>query len=231
MSICGIYLITCTPPGELPLYYVGQSVNVMRRWVRHRYTLKAGTHHNARMRALQRIHGESIFRLDVLEVCGISDLNRLEQWWVDEMFGYRRVLNLAKDVVAPARGYVLSSEARAKISKRRNAVYSADMRKEVSVRLAPYRLLPKSDATKAKQSAAKMGEKNHFFGKSGGLSPVARSVAGKCLATGIMTVFDSISEVRRAGFISNCVSRVCSGQRKSHKNHAWWYTDIIQRSA
>lgn len=228
----GIYLITCSPVGALPIYYVGQSKNVTTRWVRHRYALNKGDHHNPRLQALWSKYGASSFSFCLLEKCDVSSLCEIEQWWLDEIHGYRRCLNLSKDARAPSRGLKMSKEAVAKsIQNRKPAILTEAQRKAVSERLAPFRGQSLSDQAKAKISASKTGVKNHFFGRSGALSPVARPVVGVCVATGASVRFASASEARSAGFTPNCISRVCLGTRKQHKGYMWSFAATTSSSS
>jgi len=93
MKTCGIYLITVQRPGLLPVHYVGQSVCIEKRLVQHTQKLACGSHPNARMQSCYNKYGGGSFSFDILEECQRSELNRFEQWWLDEMVGYRRVLN------------------------------------------------------------------------------------------------------------------------------------------
>jgi len=77
---CGIYAIT-TPNGS---QYVGSSIKIERRWHEHRSTLRHGKHHSERLQDAWNKHGHAL-RFEVLQECAASDLNRLEQEWIDRL--------------------------------------------------------------------------------------------------------------------------------------------------
>lgn len=132
----GIYLITCSPPNRLPLYYVGQSVNLHNRQREHFSELKRDDHNNPYMQSLWKMYGAESFKFEVLEVCERDDLDDREQWWLDHMHGYRRCLNLAKDAASPNRGKPIPPDVRAKIgAAQRGKIISYEQRKAISASL------------------------------------------------------------------------------------------------
>lgn len=77
---CGIYAIT-TPNGT---QYIGSSTKIERRWHEHRSTLRHGKHHSERLQAAWQKHAGAL-RFEVLEECQPSQLNLLEQEWIDRL--------------------------------------------------------------------------------------------------------------------------------------------------
>lgn len=72
----GIYAIVNRTTGDR---YVGQSVNIEKRWAGHRNVLRSG---KASSRALQEAwnhYGEAVFDFVILETCEAQDLDRREQ--------------------------------------------------------------------------------------------------------------------------------------------------------
>ena len=74
---CGIYKIT-SPSGNI---YIGQSVNIKRRWADYR----------ARVKCAQKILARSFIKygvenhqFDIIEYCSIEDLNCSERFWQEE---------------------------------------------------------------------------------------------------------------------------------------------------
>lgn len=80
--ICGIYLIACTSSGRK---YVGQSVDVERRWWQHKNQAKKGRHSNPIIQASWNKHGEESFTFDLIEECTREDLGSREQHWIDTL--------------------------------------------------------------------------------------------------------------------------------------------------
>jgi len=77
---CGIYAIT-TPNGTK---YIGSSNKIERRWHEHRSNLRHGKHHSIRLQAAWNKHGGAL-HFEVLQECCVSDLNKLEQDWIDRL--------------------------------------------------------------------------------------------------------------------------------------------------
>jgi len=77
---CGIYAIT-TPNGT---QYIGSSNKIERRWHEHRSNLRHGKHHSIRLQAAWNKHGGAL-HFEVLQECCVSDLNKLEQDWIDRL--------------------------------------------------------------------------------------------------------------------------------------------------
>jgi len=114
----GIYLITCRRPGALPLYYVGQSQGCEKRFAQHHADLRSGRHANKHMQSAFVKYGETSFTMEVLEHVEAADLNHAEQWWLDEMVGYARTLNVGIDATSGMRGRSHTAESKYKLSQK-----------------------------------------------------------------------------------------------------------------
>lgn len=75
----GIYKITNNKNGRV---YIGQSQNMYIRWKQHRAALKAGKHPNKLLQNDWKVSSKS-FRWDVVEYCGIDELNEREKYWIE----------------------------------------------------------------------------------------------------------------------------------------------------
>lgn len=51
----------------------------------------------------------------------------------------------------------------------------------------------------------------------------SKAVSAKCIATGKIMFFESISEARRSGFNASSIWKVCNGKMNKHRNHIWKY--------
>ena len=78
--LCGVYSIS-TPNGSM---YVGSSNHIYRRWSEHRGNLRRGKHHSERLQAAWNKHGGCLV-FKVLELCDLSELERLEQVYIDRL--------------------------------------------------------------------------------------------------------------------------------------------------
>ena len=86
--MCGIYKITNLCNGKI---YIGQSVDIQRRWRDH----KNCTSDYALYRAFRK-YGLENFQFDVIEECNVDQLNEREKYWInyyDSFFhGYNETL-------------------------------------------------------------------------------------------------------------------------------------------
>lgn len=60
---------------------MGSSQNIHKRWIKHKYKLNAGTHHNKHLGKAWIKYGEAAFNITVLEECSISELYAIELKW------------------------------------------------------------------------------------------------------------------------------------------------------
>lgn len=153
----GIYCIACLPSRKL---YVGQSLNIRRRWRGHTCRLTSGRHNNPHLQAAWNLYGAGAFAFTILEPCPPAALDHRESFWVaslrtlDREFGYNLRLG-------GRQGGALSAETRAKISAatkgRKNASPSAETRAKLSAALKGRKNGPRSPETKAKLSRLHRG--------------------------------------------------------------------------
>lgn len=135
----GIYLVTNTVNGYA---YIGSSVNLRKRWYLHRNDLKSGRHHNPRLLAAWNKYGAQAFTFQVLEhVSDKANLLKIEQAWLDKHDAANR-----RDY------YNFCAIAGSQLGRKR----SVETCKKLSVALTGK---VASDATRAKQRAAKVGRK------------------------------------------------------------------------
>lgn len=155
MKISAIYLITVARPGELPLYYVGQSVNVEMRRREHMTDLRCARHRNAYMQNAANKYGADAVRFEILEECPPEGLDCLEQWWIDAMHGHERCMNIARDVNVPNRGVPASAATKAKISAaNKGRVRTPEMRAKLSAARTGLKV---SEAGRASQKGKNKG--------------------------------------------------------------------------
>ena len=75
----GIYAIVCTSTNK---YYIGQAVNIKKRWATHLSTLKRNIHFNIKLQRAWNKYGESSFCFIILEEC--NNLMEREQFYIDK---------------------------------------------------------------------------------------------------------------------------------------------------
>lgn len=228
-EICGIYLITVRRPYRLPLYYVGQSIQCRRRRTYHFKALKARRHDNVKLQNAYNKYGKDSFIFEVLEKCSHEEIDQAEQWWLDEIHGYARTLNIAKDSTSPNRGRKFSEETRRKVSEAgRGRVKTTDERAAISARMRGVAL---PEETKRKIAETKAARAHLYTKRIGRLHHAAKPVEGVSLLTGEVVRFDSARLAKTAGFDQGGVSKVCRGELNHYKGFVWRYIAPGERPA
>lgn len=113
-KISGIYRIICIENGR---YYYGSSVDVWARWGGHRSALRRNGHYNPTVQRSWNKHGESSFRIELIEQVVKDKLIEVEQTYLDENVGKSNCMNIRPRADGPAIGHQLSTLTRRKISK------------------------------------------------------------------------------------------------------------------
>ena len=109
---CGIYVITNKVNGK---QYVGQSVNIERRWEQHRSSLKHNRAVNRYLQYAWNKYGADNFTFSIIELCEAEQLDRLEKHWIETLDSYRRGYNLTIGGDGN-HGYIATEEACRRIS-------------------------------------------------------------------------------------------------------------------
>ena len=81
----GIYKITNLDNGKM---YVGQAVDIKKRWREHTLALNKNQHDNRRLQNSWNVHGEDRYEFSVIEECDIDELDDLEIYWIDKLRTY-----------------------------------------------------------------------------------------------------------------------------------------------
>lgn len=77
----GIYKIENKTTGKL---YIGSSLDIRKRWVRHLWDLKNNKHHSIILQRAWNKYGKDDFIFEIIEECTIDNLLTLEQKYLDE---------------------------------------------------------------------------------------------------------------------------------------------------
>lgn len=82
---CGIYMIQNKLNNKI---YIGQAVDIEKRWEKHRSALRGGYHHNKHLQNSWKRDGEENFEFTLLLECEESDLNMYEEYYIFELMTY-----------------------------------------------------------------------------------------------------------------------------------------------
>jgi hypothetical protein len=93
MKTCGIYQIINLKNKKR---YIGQSINIKSRWIRHRYELNNNIHINPKLQRSWNKYGENSFEFKVIFACGESELSFFEKQEVERIL-IRDRYNINKD--------------------------------------------------------------------------------------------------------------------------------------
>ncbi len=140
-KICGIYCIS-----NSKYFYIGQSVDIYRRWNKHRWELKNNKHKNQIMQNVYNLYVESDpFEYTIIKETVLEELNKLEKNFIIEYyykFPNKRCMNIAD----PEKCYTSNSE----------------VRKKISISITGRSL---SEETKTKMSESRKGQKHEWSRK------------------------------------------------------------------
>jgi group I intron endonuclease len=139
-KICGVYEIINTINNKK---YIGQSIDIYRRWKDHQCKLQTNSHNNEYLQRAWNKYGEENFEFKICEVCSEDKLDERECFYIKEyqtcnqLYGY----NL-KD---GGGHHDVSEEARLHMSQAHVNQWTEERRKEMRIKYS--------------------GEKNPFYGK------------------------------------------------------------------
>ena len=89
-NICGIYKITNIINEKV---YIGQSINILRRWNEHIRELNKNLHVNKYLQSSWNKYGEENFKFEIVEECKIEELNEKEVYYINKYNSYRNGYN------------------------------------------------------------------------------------------------------------------------------------------
>ena len=76
--------------------YIGQSINIEKRWKEHQYLLKMNKHHNYHLQNAWNKYKEESFIFNIIEECDKKVLNDKEKYWINSFDSYNSGYNLDK---------------------------------------------------------------------------------------------------------------------------------------
>ena len=91
----GVYKIVCSETAKV---YIGSSMNIQRRWLKHLSDLKCQRHKNKFLLRDFLQFGKEAFSLEILELCSVDQLQIMEQKWIDTISNLYNIQLIVGDI-------------------------------------------------------------------------------------------------------------------------------------
>ena len=82
---CGIYMIENLVNGKI---YIGQGLDIEKRWKDHKYGLRGNYHENKHLQNAWNKYGEDNFEFTIICECSENQLNTMEEYYIFELMSY-----------------------------------------------------------------------------------------------------------------------------------------------
>ena len=98
----GVYKIENKQNGKV---YIGQSIDIKKRWASHLRELRKGIHDNIYLQDDWLIYGEGSFTFEIIKKCRSIKLDEIEKYYIDHYkatdrkYGYNRSAGLGKRLI------------------------------------------------------------------------------------------------------------------------------------
>lgn len=158
-KVSGVYKIFCFKNGKI---YIGQSVDVEKRFKDHKYNLRKNKHTNPILQHAWNFYEEKDFEFSIVEECEKNKqfLNEREQYWMD----HYKVCEEGFNIKPKADASEISEETKRKIGAfNKGKVTSEETKKKMS-ESSKGRVM--SEETKKKISEAKKGKSSWNKGRA-----------------------------------------------------------------
>lgn len=238
---CGIYMIQNKVNGKI---YIGQAVDIEKRWQRHKAELRGNYHVNKHLQNAWNKDGEDNFEFTIICECDESQLNTMEEYYIFELMSYDYRVGYNKNYGGTSGRP--TEESRRKQSEamkgEKNPNYGKQFSEETRKKLSEAnkgKTIPKE--TRNKMSEAQKGKYNHFFGKHhseetrkkiseankgkqvGVKNPKSIPVVQLTLNGHLVNVYGSACEAERSGFSHSHINQCIKGKLKTHGGYKWMY--------
>ena len=206
---CGIYMIQNKVNNKI---YIGQAVDIEKRWGEHKAYLRGNYHINKHLQNAWNKDGEDSFEFTIICECAESQLNTREEYYIFELMSYDRRVGYNKNYGGSAGRP--TEETKKKISESsKGKTLSEETRKKLSEAKKGGTL---SEETRKKLSEAKKGKLG--FKNNRSIPIVQLTLDGK-----LVNVYGSSHEAERNGFNQCNINNCCKGKRKTHGGYKWLY--------
>lgn len=152
----GIYIIVNIKNGKV---YIGQTLNIKKRWGDHKSSLNRNKHKNPHLQAAWNKYGEKAFKFQVLEYCSTERLDEREKHFIALYKNRGIAYNFSSGGINGLQGHVHGEQTRIKIANsKRGKPLSEEHKQKLSIALKGKHV---SDETKIKMSLSKKGNTHH----------------------------------------------------------------------
>lgn len=236
----GIYKITNKINGNC---YIGQSINILSRWSRHKYGYK---NEDTRLYRSMRKHGIENYEFEIIEECEKDCLNERELYWINNIkpkyntagggnsiYGFSLSEEHKQKLREANIGKKMPDNIKKKISKGLKS--SSSYKEGIARRNFNKENHPSWGMKRTAQQRKKMSDsqikyfnnlteeqkkqRKEFFSKNN-IEKLGKTVM--CIETG--EIFKSCSlAAKRFSTSGNMISYVCNGKRKSAKGYTFKY--------
>lgn len=196
---CGIYMIQNKVNGKI---YIGQAVDIEKRWGEHKGNLRCNHHCNKHLQGAWNKDGEDNFEFTIICKCDENQLNTMEEYYIFELMSYDKSIGYNKTYGGG--GCRATKETKKKMSESQKG-----------------RIIP--EETKKKMSESRKGEKSHRYNKFGVKHNSSIPIIQLTLDGELVEVYGSSHEAKRNGFTQQHISGCCKDKSKTHKGYKWCY--------
>lgn len=149
----GVYRLQNLKTGK---FYIGSSLNLLRRYWQHRQSMLNGSHKNPNIKEDSKIYGRDVFCFGVVEYCDKNKLDEREQYFIDT---WKPEYNRRQDADNPKSGW--DEQAKEKHGEKLKIAWIARKARPgfKEKHAAARRGIPHSEETKKKYSEVRKGKK------------------------------------------------------------------------
>lgn len=222
----GIY---CIENNTTKKKYIGQSINIDDRWIKHKSDLNKGTHDNDYLQNAWNKYGEKDFSFYVLEFCDKDVLDEREIYYMDLKNVLNREFGYNLKTGGQNSGVKVSEYARKKLS---NTLKQRYQNNEELREIQRERALKQWANPDIKEKI--MGKNNGMYGKhhtdearrkmaesrKGTISPYRNRTPVFCEELN-KRFEDATTASKELNLHSECILMVCQGKRKTTGGYHW----------
>lgn len=193
-KICGIYKIINKINNKI---YIGQSIDIIKRWYVH-----IGTKSNSIIHKAIEKYGKDKFTFEVIEECDFEKLNEREIYWISFYDSFVKGYNLTIGGDG-CKDREITQEHKNKISEKlKNRIFSEEHKRKLSESKKN-----QSEETRIKNSKSKQ-----------------KKVCQMDSNDTVINTYDSITEAsEKTGINRRSISSVCLGKRMQTGGYKWKY--------